>query len=240
LNVRAANFHWFKGMLMKNCKYRWLVAGGFVFAAGLLANVARADYDSSDTRTPSPTYSSNDELVFGPGYRIGSFFDVFVDFQRTPPPAPSTSRIDSFFDVFTEIYLAPPGGAYQPYQAHAQMTMRLNGLPPGTPWIDTEMLQLDLTGGTLPPGVMIRESPTRASTGKTTQTPVGGGVYHIDSFFDVFTELSIDGGANWMPATSSNNGAMHLSGGLPEPSSATLILLCAIASGAIGLRRRLG
>jgi PEP-CTERM motif-containing protein len=223
---------------MSNCKNRWLMKGGFLIALGLIANLARAEYDSADTRTPSPTYSSHDEVVFGPGYRIGSFFDVFADFQRLPPPAPNSTRIDSFFDVFTEIDLAPPGGAFQHYQAHAQMSMRLNGLPPGTPYFDTEMLQLDLTGGTLPGGVMIRESPTRASTGRTTQTPVGGGVYHIDSFFDVFTELSIDGGQNWMPSTSSNNGAMHLSGNLPEPASASLSLLGAVALAGFGLRRR--
>ena len=33
------------------------------------------------------------------------------------------------------------------------------------------------------------------SPGRTTITDIGGGLYQIDSFFDVFTELSIDGGA---------------------------------------------
>src|SRR5262245_57563365 len=104
---------------MKNGKNRWLVAGGFLFVVVLMASAARADYTSPDTRTPSPTYSSHDAVAFGPGYRIGSFFDVFADFQRNPPPAPNSSRIDSFFDVFTEIDLAPPGGAFQHYQAPA-------------------------------------------------------------------------------------------------------------------------
>jgi MYXO-CTERM domain-containing protein len=50
------------------------------------------------------------------------------------------------------------------------------------------------------PVVMVRESPTLPSLGQTTITPLGGGLYRIDSFFDVFTELSIDGGQNWIPS----------------------------------------
>src|SRR5207247_1134427 len=69
----------------------------------------------------------------------------------------------------------------------------------------TEMLRLDISGGTLPVGVMIRESPTRASTGKTTVRPIEGG-YMIGSFFDVFPEISVDGGQTWTPA----QGAQHV------------------------------
>jgi hypothetical protein len=60
----------------------------------------------------------------------------------------------------------------------------------------TEMLQLDLSGG----GVLIRESPTLQSTGQTTIQDIGGGQYQIDSFFDIFTELSLDGGQTWIPS----------------------------------------
>lgn len=61
---------------------------------------------------------------------------------------------------------------------------------------DTEMFQMDISGGNLPAGVMIRESPTLASAGGLALTPVSG-VYQIQSFFDVFTEVSVDGGATW-------------------------------------------
>src|SRR5207244_12557307 len=53
----------------------------------------------------------------------------------------------------------------------------------------------------LPAGVMIRESPTRASTGKTSIRQVPGGNM-IGSFFDVFPEISLDGGQSWTPASS--------------------------------------
>jgi hypothetical protein len=93
------------------------------------------------------------------------------------------------------------------------------------------MLSMSLTGG----GVMIRESPTRASTGKTSITDIGGGMYHIDSFFDVFTELSIDGGATWIPKSGLRGTPVYL-GGVPEPSTIALAMLSLI--GAVGIGRR--
>ena len=76
--------------------------------------------------------------------------------------------------------------------------------PTATGSFDTEMLSLDLSGA-LPGGglLMIRESPTLTSTGHTSITPIGGGLFKIDSFFDVFTELSLDGGNQWIPAQGS-------------------------------------
>ena len=65
----------------------------------------------------------------------------------------------------------------------------------------TEMLQLDISGGGLPAGLMIRESPTLASTGGAAIQPQPDGTYAIDSFFDVWTELSTDNGFTWCPAT---------------------------------------
>lgn len=56
------------------------------------------------------------------------------------------------------------------------------------------MLALNLTGGGLSPGVILRESPTLQSAGQTTSKPVAGGFQ-----IDIFTELSLDGGQTWMP-----------------------------------------
>ena len=94
-----------------------------------------------------------------------------------------------------------------------------------TRFFDTEMTQLDISGGTLPPGVLVRESPTLASTGQTTIEDLGGGLFKIDSFFDIFTELSLDNGNNWIPST--DNQRQPLSGRvtLRVPEPATLALL---------------
>lgn len=69
------------------------------------------------------------------------------------------------------------------------------------PVYDTEMTQLDVSGGSMPAGLMIRESPTKASLGQTTVQPVAGGTYKIMSAMEVYTEVSTDNGLNWYPAT---------------------------------------
>ena len=98
---------------------------------------------------------------------------------------------------------------------------------------DTEMLSMSLSGVTPLGPFMIRESPTLPSLGKTSITDIGGGLYRIDSFFDVFTELSIDGGATWIPDA---NGPARVNLVVPEPGSLGLL-----AAGGLGLclfRRR--
>jgi hypothetical protein len=125
-------------------------------------------------------------------------------------------------------------------QGPVRTVARNKGPTDTTGTFDTEMLSMSLTGG----GVMIRESPTRASTGKTSIAdigPPGGGGdpndgYHIDSFFDVFTELSLDGGATWIPKAGSRGTPVHL-GGVPEPSSVVLALLALIGLAGGGRRR---
>lgn len=196
-------------------------------------------YESADNRIPSPTYGGANEVVFataGGPVRIGSFFDVFTELDRHAPPPEGPPLLDSFFDVFTELSIEAPGLTQTGVlQANGAISVaRRPGLPPGEPVLfDTEMLAMNLAGGPLPPGVMIRESPTRPSLGRTTITDVGGGLYRIDSFFDVFTELSLDGGQTWNPA----DAPLHLVGGLPEPAAATLLGVAAVALAAY--RRRL-
>jgi T5SS/PEP-CTERM-associated repeat protein len=64
----------------------------------------------------------------------------------------------------------------------------------------SEMLAMTLSGGSLPSGFLIRESPIRASLGTATDAALVSGSHRISSFFDVFTELSTDGGQSWLPA----------------------------------------
>jgi hypothetical protein len=65
---------------------------------------------------------------------------------------------------------------------------------------DAEIVSMDLSGNAGEFTIMLRENPARASQGGTIITDLGGGLYQIDSFFDVFTELSVDGGEYWQPA----------------------------------------
>jgi hypothetical protein len=89
---------------------------------------------------------------------------------------------------------------------------------------DTEIVSMSLSGNVPMGTIMIRQDPQRASYGSTDITDIGGGLYHIDSFFDVFTELSVDGGSNWID--SGNSTHMFLT---PEPATLTLFGLGALA-----------
>jgi len=137
--------------------------------------------------------------------------------------------VESFFDIFTEVSYG--GGGFLPMHSNALTVMRAGAGQTGT-W-QTEMLAMDISGGDLPPGVMIRESPTRASTGRIDATTLPGGGYHIDSFFDVFTELSLDGGTSWFPA----DRPMHMVGA-PEPATLTLLALGGLCLVGYAVRRR--
>jgi len=98
---------------------------------------------------------------------------------------------------------------------------------------NTEMLALNLSGSSLFGPYLLRESPTLPSAGETRITDIGGGQFHIDSFFDVFTELSVDGGASWIPSTGSSHVDLNPA---PEPAAAALLALG--LTGLVGLVRR--
>lgn len=119
-----------------------------------------------------------------------------------PPPPPSQYDTHSFGSRIDGMVSMDNGQNYQPFWATGNVTVRIaSGTDSGnTRNFDTEMLQLDISGGSLPPGVMIRESPTQTTPGQTSIT--SGDYYAIDSFFDVYIELSLDGGANWYPSQS--------------------------------------
>ena len=101
---------------------------------------------------------------------------------------------------------------------------------------------MELTGNV--PGigqVMLRDSPTLPSTGEHTlspMAPMGGmpGMLKIDSFFDVFTELSLDGGMTWHEASGPLR--MTITNITPEPGTAGLALLGAAVLGTRRRRRR--
>ena len=58
----------------------------------------------------------------------------------------------------------------------------------------TEIIAMSLTGNVFGLPVKIRESPTQNSTGQTTITDIGGGNFGFDSFFDIWVEISVNGG----------------------------------------------
>ena len=130
------------------------------------------------------------------------------------------------------------GGATAPVhlQGPVQTIVRgKTGNQTGT--FDTEIIAMSLTGDIAGMQVIIQQHQTIPSLGQTTITDLGGALWEIDSFFDVFTELSVDLGSGFTPFVPATEGVrMTLGPIVPEP--VTMVLLGAALSLAIRRRRR--
>src|SRR6185369_14820216 len=95
------------------------------------------------------------------------------------------------------------GHTWMPFSATASTLVQVTSRPAQdsgpTRFFDTEMLSLDVQG--LPGGIRLRESPSKASLGRTSVRTMPDGTYRIGSLFDVFTEISLDNGQSWSPST---------------------------------------
>ena len=141
---------------------------------------------------------------------------LILDNPSAQVAPPSDATISSFFDVWTEVsFTGTVSGSYDFHHHHSHISFSSPQYLTEPRQFNSEMLALDIEG----PGFLLRESPTLASTGRHTIANIGGGFFAIDSFFDVFLELSTDGGANWTPSSSS----LPITTVTPEP--ATLLLL---------------
>jgi hypothetical protein len=103
----------------------------------------------------------------------------------------------------------------------------------------TEILSVDfsssVSGGNGTLTYSVRESPTLPSLGSHTITELPGGRSLIDSFFDVFFEISIDDGP-YVPADGSVR--LELTAIVPEPASLLLACLAGLLCLANRLRHR--
>ena len=141
----------------------------------------------------------------GESFNVDSFFDIFIEVDL----GGGDFQVDSFFDVFTELSIADNGGG--------------SG---GTRTFDTEMISMSLSSSSL--GILLRESPTLPSPGQHTVTSLPGGNFQVDSFFDIWTEVSIDGGLNWSPAGVPVRAKLNAL--VPEPATLAILALGGLAT----------
>jgi len=180
---------------------------GVVLLIGVLAAGASAGpivVDSPDLppkdgqyRTPTDVHAE----FSGPDLAIVLMDVVHRPFQDPPPVRTPVGpdEIETFESVaFGEVSIETGEltGTF-PFELFGPVTTVVFGKVGNTTGtFDTEILSMDLTGSVITPlgdiPVTVRESPTQASTGQTTVEDLGGGLFQIDSFFDVFTELEID------------------------------------------------
>ena len=64
----------------------------------------------------------------------------------------------------------------------------------------TELVTFELRGSGMPDNIVVRESSDLVSAGVTTITAVSGGMNRVESYYDVWLEISLDGGRTWHQA----------------------------------------
>jgi len=172
-------------------------------------------FSPTDTVPPVGNYSTpaSDLVPFANGL-VARWFVHRIPQLPCPPLCPQpppcltcAEQILSFPTILEFQYSRDDGKTFQDARAQAETQVRISvdtGEVHPEPkfqvrFFNTELLSMNVAGGTLAPGVMIRESPSKASLGKHVIRTIDGG-FMVSSFFDVFLEVSIDGGQTWSPA----------------------------------------
>lgn len=118
-------------------------------------------------------------------------------FSGTAPSGPGQVEIPVFAALWQFRGAANPQNEFALLQGQALIDFQAARPGSGGSVWDQEMLSLDLHGQSNLGQILIRESPQQQSTGQATLTELGDGQFRVDSFFDVWTELSVDGGETW-------------------------------------------
>jgi hypothetical protein len=140
------------------------------------------------------------QIVFPSGIDvIDLVYECFVSVSRSVDP-PTGDETESFDATFSGIFDDGSGPQLVVLTGPVQTIARGKGGATTGSW-DTEILSMSLSGDVGGVLIEIRESPSLPSPGRTTVLDNGDGTFEIDSFFDVFVELSVDGGP-FQPQTS--------------------------------------
>jgi hypothetical protein len=130
-----------------------------------------------------------------------------------PPPSTGRTNMESFGSKVDFMCSSDGGNTFQSFTGDAQCTVMVVGM--GTNGSDqvfqNQMVQLDLNGGNMPTNMMLRISPNpeTPSAGSTIITPSGAD-FLINSSFNMFVDLSLDGGTTWMPSSAPGDMELHI------------------------------
>ena len=126
------------------------------------------------------------------------------------------NEIEEFDSMFMAVEIGHGFGPIMLQGPTVVRTLGKTGNTTGT--FDTEIISMSLTGNTPMGPIIINQDPVRATLGQTTITDLGGGLYEIDSFFDVYTHLYA--GGTWYVSDYSTH--MQL---VPEPATLGILAL---------------
>jgi len=175
---------------------------GALAAAGAVTDNCPGNVFVVDCLPPvNGQYGSPTLLSYGTELSIRNFVMAnFID-CNPPPSAVGQTEIHTNSSTATFEFSQDSGNTWVPVQAPATITEKITKIGETGTERDfvSEVLSLNISGGSLPPGVMIRESPSKQSTGETRIEDAPEG-FLISSFFDIFTEISPDGGQTFIAA----------------------------------------
>ncbi len=158
------------------------------------------------------------QYATGLGSVVITGLDIFSFSNCVTPPA-SGSAVESFtatsaFNV--SINGGSPAAITVP-NVPLNIIVTFAGTSGGVSTYTEQLTRMDIV---IPGGGMIRVDPTSPSTGSATIT-TNGGSFLVSSFFDIFTDISFDGGTTWIPAAASE----HVDFVVPEPASLMILSL---------------
>lgn len=204
-------------------------------------NLVKATYWGRNA-FPPPSYSNETTIAeFDNGITIGNIW-VYPTFGSGGDPGGGGYTISTYFDIMAGI--SNYGFAMSAGQL-ATISIGTVQMDSGWSVYQTEITSLDMPIEHFPPEVIFRESPYEASLGQyKIFTPSLDGYGTMESFFDIWLELSIDGGQTWSSIyqvsedggqTWEPTGYIHLEGA-PEPAT---ILLFGLGAFVLRKSRRL-
>jgi|SRR5579871_4384207 len=214
-----------RGVGILNVRVR-VVAGAFLLLA---AGIARADYDAADPGFDAPfltnySYDSADFVIAGHDYAVSNLTMYDLNGEGALPT-------DSLHDsLVTTTYDYSGLIDSQRMSGTGGITIRVHYDSAGNFTDTVESMTMDGSGD----GHTIKFQYDSSTPESETVTTLGGGQFQVHSFFDVFTELSIDGGGFVAPSSGSANG--HF-GFTPSPTPEPITIGLALAGLGMAVKR---